>query len=73
MWTIISDEGEFVLNEQRWIIKQGDVLEIPEGSCHSVRAIRDLEIIGVQMGSELVDEDIIRLKLEWSDILVNSI
>ncbi|OAB39392.1 mannose-1-phosphate guanylyltransferase [Paenibacillus macquariensis subsp. defensor] len=73
LWTIISGEGEFVLNEQRWIIKQGDVLEIPEGSCHSVRAIRDLEIIEVQMGSELVDEDIIRLKLVWSDILVNSI
>lgn len=73
VWTIISGEGEFVLNEQHWIVKQGDVLEIPEGSRHSVRAIRNLEIIEVQMGSELIEEDIIRLMMEWSDIMTNCV
>ncbi|AJS60033.1 sugar phosphate nucleotidyltransferase [Paenibacillus sp. IHBB 10380] len=73
VWTIISGEGEFVLNERHRRIKQGDVLVIPESSRHSVKAIGDLEIIEVQMGSELVEEDIIRLKMEWSDIMANCI
>ncbi|WP_438347578.1 sugar phosphate nucleotidyltransferase [Paenibacillus sp. FA6] len=73
LWTVISGEGEFIMNEQYREIKQGDVLEIPEGSRHSVRAIGDLEIIEVQLGSSLVEEDIIRLSMEWSDIMANCV
>jgi mannose-1-phosphate guanylyltransferase len=47
----------------------GDVVKIPQGSRHSVKAISDLEIIEVQSGSELIEEDIIRLNMAWTEIL----
>jgi mannose-1-phosphate guanylyltransferase len=69
VWTVIAGSGEFILNEQIQRIAAGDVVKIPQGSRHSVRAISDLEIIEVQTGSELVEEDIIRLSLAWTEIV----
>ncbi|MCZ8516465.1 sugar phosphate nucleotidyltransferase [Paenibacillus filicis] len=69
VWTVIAGEGEFILNEQIQLIRAGDVLKIPKESRHSLRAIRDLEIIEVQTGSELVEEDIIRLCMTWDEII----
>jgi mannose-1-phosphate guanylyltransferase len=69
VWTIVSGEGEFILDEKLRRVKAGDVLEIPVGGRHCIRAISDLEYIEVQTGSELVEEDNIRLYLEWDEIL----
>lgn len=67
-WTIISGEGELVLNEKLIHVKAGDVIQIPIRSRHSIRALMDLEFIEVQTGSELVEEDNIRLCMEWDEI-----
>lgn len=67
-WTIISGEGELILNEKLIPVKAGDVIQIPTLSRHSVRAITNLEFIEVQTGSELVEEDNIRLCMEWEEI-----
>ncbi|UUZ97774.1 phosphomannose isomerase type II C-terminal cupin domain [Paenibacillus sp. P25] len=69
VWTVIAGEGEFILNEQFHRIQAGDVLKIPREARHSIRAIRDLEIIEVQTGEELVEEDIIRLCTAWDEIM----
>ncbi|MET1138994.1 phosphomannose isomerase type II C-terminal cupin domain, partial [Bacillus subtilis] len=61
VWTIIKGEGEFVLNDKLRPIKTGDVIQIQAGDKHAVRAITDLEIIEVQTGSQLIEEDIVRL------------
>lgn len=68
VWTVISGAAEFILNGERRIVLSGDVLKIEVGDKHSLRAITDTEIIEVQMGSELIEEDIIRLEMEWSEI-----
>lgn len=69
IWTIISGKGEFILDGVLKEVNPGDVLEIPIGSKHAIRAFGDLEFIEVQMGSELVEEDIVRLAMAWGDII----
>jgi mannose-1-phosphate guanylyltransferase len=65
VWTIVSGEGEFMLNDERRVVRQGDVLQIPVGAKHAIRATRDLEIIEVQMGTELEESDVVRLAMDW--------
>lgn len=65
IWTIISGEAYFVLNGEVKNVKVGDVLQIPIQAKHSLKAITDIEIIEVQMGSSLIEEDIIRLDYHW--------
>jgi mannose-1-phosphate guanylyltransferase len=69
VWTIISGVGEVVADERLYRVSIGDVLQIPHGSRHSLRAITDLEVIEVQSGFELVEEDTVRLYTEWDDIM----
>lgn len=69
VWTIISGKGEFVLDGVLKVVNPGDVLEIRIGAKHAIRAIEDLEFIEVQMGSELVEEDIVRIAMSWEEIL----
>lgn len=42
-------------------------MHIKSGQKHAVRAVTDLQIIEVQMGSELVEEDIVRLSWNWEN------
>jgi len=69
VWTVVSGIGEFVLNERVMTVRAGDVLHIPVGARHSIRAEQHLEIIEVQTGSLLIEEDIIRLAMSWEDTL----
>lgn len=68
VWTIISGVGEFALDGDIIQIKAGDVLKIPMGAKHAIKAITDVELIEVQRGSELIEEDIDRLLLSWEEI-----
>lgn len=68
VWTIISGVGEFAFNGDIIQIKAGDVLKIPVGAKHAIKAITDVELIEVQRGSELIEEDIDRLLLSWEEI-----
>jgi len=68
VWTVIKGEGEFVLNDEIRPIKTGDVIQIQAGDKHAVKAITDLEIIEVQTGSQLIEEDIVRLFMSWQEI-----
>jgi len=69
VWTFIAGEGEIVLDGRHRRIAVGDVVVVPAGSKHSIRAITDLELIEVQNGSELVEEDVVRLSMDWSEIM----
>jgi mannose-1-phosphate guanylyltransferase len=69
VWTIVAGSGEMVLEGLRSIVKCGDVIVVEPNMKHSIRAISDLEIIEVQTGEELVEEDIVRLELKWDDII----
>jgi mannose-1-phosphate guanylyltransferase len=73
VWTIVAGVGVAVINERMQQVAPGDVLQIPRGSRHSIKAITDLDIIEVQQGSELVEEDIVRFTLSWKEIEQNAI
>lgn len=65
IWTFINGEGEIVLDGERRIVRRGDVICIPQGILHALRAITQLTFIEVQQGSNLVEEDIERFDWEW--------
>ncbi len=68
VWTIISGEGELIIDGVFQTVKPGDVIQIPAKVKHGARAISDFEFIEVQMGSELIEEDIVRIHMTWEEI-----
>jgi mannose-1-phosphate guanylyltransferase len=68
IWTMISGEASVIMNEKPYQVKAGDVVRIPEGTKHSIFAESDVEFIEVQSGTELVEEDVVRICLEWKQI-----
>lgn len=69
IWTIVGGIGDFILDGSRKKVQTGDVLIIPKGAKHSIYSIADLEFIEVQLGEELIEEDIVRLAHDWSEII----
>ena len=65
IWTFIDGEGEIVLNGTRSLVKRGDVITIPKGCLHALRAMTSLSFIEVQQGTDLIEEDIERFDWEW--------
>ncbi len=65
IWTFINGEGEIVLDGERKTVRRGDVIHIPQGVLHALRAITPLTFIEVQQGSNLVEEDIERYDWSW--------
>ncbi|WP_346769635.1 sugar phosphate nucleotidyltransferase [Cytobacillus firmus] len=71
-WTVIAGEGEFIMDGRLIFIKAGEVLQIPVGTRHAVKAITPLDIIEVQWGEKLMEEDINRIADSWKDIVKHS-
>jgi mannose-1-phosphate guanylyltransferase len=71
VWTVISGTGVFAFNDLIWTVTKGDVLEIPVGACHGIKAITDLEFIEVQSGTQLIEEDIVRIFLTWDEVEIH--
>ena len=71
VWTVISGEGEFILNDTLRKVKKGDVLHIQVGDKHGIKATSDLEFIEVQMGTPLIEEDIIRYAMDWESAVAS--
>ena len=65
MWTIVDGEGIVVIDGALRNVSRGDVVAIKKGQKHAIKALSDLEIVEVQMGDRLVEEDIIRHEWEW--------
>ena len=68
VWTIINGEGLYAFNGVVSRVKPGDVLNIPVGAKHCLRSVTDLEFIEVQMGTDLVEDDIDRIYMTWKEV-----
>lgn len=68
VWTIIKGEGIFVQNDQLRVVRRGDILDIPVGQKHGLKAITNLEMIEVQTGTQLIEEDIVRVFMTWDEV-----
>ncbi|WP_019720324.1 sugar phosphate nucleotidyltransferase [Heyndrickxia coagulans] len=67
-WTIIKGKGIVIKDDNIVQVSEGDVVQIHKGERHALKAITDLEVIEVQTGSMLIDEDVIRLFYNWDEI-----
>ena len=66
VWTVVEGEGEFVLDGERKAVHPNDVLVIPVGHSHAIKAgPKGLTFIEVQIGSPLIEEDIERFDYQW--------
>ncbi|QJX64151.1 cupin domain-containing protein [Niallia circulans] len=70
VWTVVKGTGELIINHESRMITAGDVVEISPYIKHSVRAIEELEIIEVQRGTNIIEEDIKEPIFTWGDILL---
>lgn len=69
IWNVMNGEGFLIINEQIRTVVPGSLIEIPIGTSHAIKANTDLEIIEIQKGSELEEEDVHRMFLDWDDII----
>ncbi len=69
VWTVVSGQGEAIVEDRLVPLSAGDVLKVPKLSKHSLRARSDLEIVEVQTGMRLIEEDIVRLTQDWGEIV----
>ncbi|KMY45382.1 mannose-1-phosphate guanylyltransferase [Bacillus sp. FJAT-27916] len=69
IWTILTGEGSIILDNELFEVRAGSIIEIPAGTKHALKAHTDMELIEVQKGPVLSEEDVYRICLEWEDIL----
>jgi mannose-1-phosphate guanylyltransferase len=69
VWSIVKGEGELALCDVLYKIKQGDVLHIPAGVKHGIKADTELEFIEIQTGADLVEGDITRIYTTWQEVV----
>lgn len=69
VWTFVDGEGLLVVNGEVRKVGRGDVVHIQPGMYHAIRALSELEFIEVQVGTELVEEDIQRYPWDWEKYL----
>lgn len=65
IWTILSGEGLLYLEGKKTKVGPGQVVEIDIGKRHGLKALQPLEMIEVQLGTNLVEDDIVRLEYDW--------
>jgi mannose-1-phosphate guanylyltransferase len=65
VWTVVDGEGIVVIDGETRNVSRGDVVVIAQGQKHSIKAVTDLQIVEVQIGNPLVEEDIIRFDWQW--------
>lgn len=57
IWTVLSGEGAALLDDCERSLRAGEVLSIPAGSRHKLRAETNLELIEVQLGESISVSD----------------
>lgn len=69
VWTIVKGEGELALDDRITRVKAGDIIHLPVGKKHGIKALTDLEFIEVQTGLDIHEEDFVRLYYQWEDVV----
>jgi len=68
VWVIVSGCGQLVLNGHMLQVGPGSVIDIPREAKHALHASEELHFIEVQLGTPLIEEDIVRLARNWDTI-----
>ncbi|WP_256757226.1 sugar phosphate nucleotidyltransferase [Cohnella sp. WQ 127256] len=67
IWTLISGIAEVVINEKRFQVGAGDVIHIESGTKHAIKAIDGVDLIEVQIGKSVSEDDITRYQYDWEE------
>jgi len=61
-WVVLSGKAKILLEDKEYVLNPGQSIDIPLKAKHSLQNpfFEDLEIIEVQFGNKLIEEDIIR-------------
>ena len=65
VWTFTEGIGELIIDDVVKKVQRGDVAVIKAGVKHAIKGITELHIIEVQIGDDLIEEDIERLDWNW--------
>lgn len=57
VWTVLQGEGDVTLDDLHFIAKPGDTVKLPRGTKHTIKALTELEVIEVQIGSNISIDD----------------
>ena len=63
VWNVVRGRGEVVLDGARRDVGPGDVVHVPAGMKHKVKAREKMTIIELQMGKDISRED----KIKWEE------
>jgi len=69
IWTITDGEGMFLLDDTVRKVSRGDVLYIEKEQRHAMGTKSGVSFIEVQLGTDLVEEDIERFEWDWEPYL----
>lgn len=61
IWNIVSGEGVVMVDGQEYMVRIGDIVELPIGSRHKITARSRMTIIEMQMGKAISKSD----KIKW--------
>ena len=64
VWTVVSGNGNVVIDDCKKKVVAGDVITIKAGQKHTVEAVTDLDIVEVQIGKEISAEDKEKYEME---------
>lgn len=69
VWTCVNGFGNLVVDGKISNFRQGDVVKIGAGQMHGIMGLKNLQIVEVQLGLELSEDDIIRRDFNWEENL----
>ncbi|WP_340081632.1 sugar phosphate nucleotidyltransferase [Terribacillus sp. FSL K6-0262] len=69
VWTLIKGEGLLILENSIEHVRAGDTIKIPLGKKHALKAITNMEIIEVQVGNNITEDDVTRIAYDWNEII----
>ena len=70
LWTVVEGTGIAVINGKAKKVSRGDFICIKPNDFHAIKAVEELHIIEVQIGEELIEEDIERFDLDWETVSI---
>lgn len=65
IWTIVDGNGEAIIEGHSRTLRRGDVVYIPSGQKHALRALSDIHMLEVQIGKVLEETDIEQHEWTW--------
>lgn len=65
VWVVISGKGKTIVDGMQQSVKDGDVVKMPAGCCHTVIAETELKLIEVQLGEDINVHDKQKFELEY--------